>query len=59
MSNPGIDDWLQTPQGRYVMDWEMEQIDALVVDLPGGGGFGNPAKRDAARVAEGKRAGLL
>ena len=31
MSNPGIDDWLQTPQGRYVMDWEMEQIDALVV----------------------------
>lgn len=35
MSNPGIDDWLQTPQGRYVMDWEMEQIDALVVDLFG------------------------
>ena len=35
MSNPGIDDWLQTPQGRYVMDWEMERIDALVVDLFG------------------------
>jgi SAM-dependent methyltransferase len=35
MSNPGIDDWLQTPQGRYVMDWEMERIDSLVVDLFG------------------------
>lgn len=33
MSNPGIDDWLQTQQGRYVMDWEMERIDTLVVDL--------------------------
>ena len=35
MSNPGIDDWLQTQQGRYVMDWEMERIDTLVVDLFG------------------------
>ncbi|MFT3850068.1 MAG: class I SAM-dependent methyltransferase [Propionivibrio sp.] len=35
MSNPGIDDWLQTPQGRYVMDWEMERIDTLVADLFG------------------------
>ena len=35
MSNPAIDDWLQTQQGRYVMDWEMERIDTLVVDLFG------------------------
>ena len=33
--------------------------DALVVELPGGGGFGDPNKRDAARVAEDKRAGLI
>lgn len=35
MSIPGIDDWLQTPQGRYVMTWEQTKIDALVVDLFG------------------------
>ena len=35
MSNPGIDEWLQTAQGRYVMHWEMDRIDALVVDLFG------------------------
>lgn len=33
--------------------------DALVVELPGGGGFGDPNRRDAARVAEDKRAGLI
>jgi N-methylhydantoinase B len=33
--------------------------DALVVDLPGGGGFGDPAKRDAARLVEDERAGLV
>lgn len=33
--------------------------DALVVDLPGGGGFGDPTKRDAARMTEDKRAGLV
>jgi N-methylhydantoinase B len=33
--------------------------DALVVELPGGGGFGDPARRDAASVAEDKRAGLV
>lgn len=35
MSIPGIDDWLQTPQGRYVMAWEQSRIDALVADLFG------------------------
>ena len=35
MSNPGIDDWLDTPQGRYVMAWEQGKIDAVVADLFG------------------------
>lgn len=35
MSISGIDDWLLTPQGRYVMDWELDRIDALVADLFG------------------------
>ena len=35
MSIPGIDNWLNTPQGRYVMDWEREKIDAVVADLFG------------------------
>lgn len=35
MSISGIDDWLFTPQGRYVMAWEQARIDALVSDLFG------------------------
>ena len=35
MSIPGVDEWLLTPQGRYVLNWEMDRIDALVVDLFG------------------------
>ena len=35
MSNHEIDDWLDTPQGRYVMAWEQDKIDAVVVDLFG------------------------
>ena len=35
MSNPGIDAWLDTPQGRYVMAWEQGKIDAVVADLFG------------------------
>ena len=31
----GIDDWLESPQGRYVMDWERSKIDAVVSDLFG------------------------
>lgn len=31
----GIDDWLNTPQGRYIMQWERARIDALVSDLFG------------------------
>ena len=35
MSISGIDDWLFTPQGRYVMAWEQARVDALVSDLFG------------------------
>ncbi|MES2770882.1 MAG: class I SAM-dependent methyltransferase [Pseudomonadota bacterium] len=29
------DDWLESPQGRYIMDWEQQKIDALVSDIFG------------------------
>ncbi len=35
MSITGIDDWLASPQGQYVMTWEQEKIDAVVDDLFG------------------------
>ncbi len=35
MSIPGIDEWLESPQGRYVLDWERSRIDAMVSDLFG------------------------
>lgn len=35
MSILAADDWLETPQGRYVMAWERRRIDALVADLFG------------------------
>ena len=35
MSIPGLIEWLQTPQGRYVMAWEQPKIDAVVADLFG------------------------
>ena len=35
MSMTEIDDWLTTPQGRYVMSWEQDKIDAVVDDLFG------------------------
>lgn len=35
MSIHGIEDWLDTPQGRYVMTWEQEKIDAVIDDLFG------------------------
>ena len=31
----GIDDWIETAQGRYVMAWEREKIDAVIADLFG------------------------
>ena len=35
MSIPGINAWLHTPQGRYIMSWEQPRIDALVADVFG------------------------
>jgi SAM-dependent methyltransferase len=31
----GLTDWLQTPAGRYVLQWEQEHLDKAVVDLFG------------------------
>ncbi|KAA3655284.1 MAG: class I SAM-dependent methyltransferase [Proteobacteria bacterium] len=36
MSSPSdLSHWLQTPMGRYVMDWEAKRFDAMVADLFG------------------------
>ena len=31
----GLHDWLQTPAGRYLLDWERARVDAAVVDMFG------------------------
>ena len=35
MSIQGFDDWLETPQGRYVLQWEQAKYDLLVADIFG------------------------
>jgi SAM-dependent methyltransferase len=35
MSIPGLDDWLSSDPGRYVLDWEQRQLDAAVADIFG------------------------
>ena len=35
MSIPGLDAWLATVSGRYVLDWEQRQLDAAVTDIFG------------------------
>jgi len=35
MSIPGLESWLNTPQGRYVQDWEQQQLDSAVTDIFG------------------------
>lgn len=35
MSIPGQDDWLATPQGRYVTAWEQQKVDGVVADVFG------------------------
>ena len=35
MSNPGFDDWLQTPQGKYILEWEQARFDQMVADIFG------------------------
>ncbi len=31
----GLQDWFQTPHGRYLLDWERAQLDRVVVDIFG------------------------
>lgn len=35
MSIPGLEHWLNTAQGRYVMAWEQAALDAMVADIFG------------------------
>lgn len=35
MSIPGLDDWLQTPQGKYILEWEQARFDQMVADIFG------------------------
>lgn len=35
MSNTGLEDWLASPQGQYVLSWETRQIDEAVSDIFG------------------------
>lgn len=35
MSNPGLEAWLNSAQGRYVLDWEQRKMDAAVADIFG------------------------
>lgn len=35
MAISGLDNWLQTPQGRYVMAWEQARVDTLLADVFG------------------------
>ncbi|MDD5176051.1 MAG: methyltransferase domain-containing protein [Sterolibacterium sp.] len=35
MSIKGFDNWLETPQGQYVLEWEQARFDLLVADIFG------------------------
>jgi len=35
MSILRLEEWLQTPQGRYLLDWEQDGVDRLVADIFG------------------------
>ena len=35
MSIPGLDAWLASPPGHYVLDWEQRQLDGIVADIFG------------------------
>jgi SAM-dependent methyltransferase len=34
-ARPGLADWFETPQGRYVLDWELAQFDLATEDVFG------------------------
>lgn len=35
MSIPGLESWLDTPQGRYVLDWEQARLDEAIANIFG------------------------
>lgn len=35
MSIPGCDEWLLTPQGRYILEWEQTRFDQMVANIFG------------------------
>ncbi|MDE2584377.1 MAG: class I SAM-dependent methyltransferase [Betaproteobacteria bacterium] len=35
MSIPGLENWLNSPQGRYALNWEQSRVDRLVADIFG------------------------
>jgi len=35
MTIPGLENWLKTPQGRYVLDWEQSRLDTALSDVFG------------------------
>jgi len=35
MSIPGVDAWLNSAQGRYILEWEQDRLDAAVADIFG------------------------
>lgn len=35
MSIPGFDEWLATPQGQYLLEWEQARFDHIVADIFG------------------------
>ncbi|MBR0565800.1 class I SAM-dependent methyltransferase [Azoarcus sp. L1K30] len=35
MSIPGLSEWLETPQGGYLLAWEQKQLDTVVADIFG------------------------
>jgi len=35
VSIPGLSEWLETPQGRYLLEWEQRRLEAVVADIFG------------------------
>ncbi|MDR3351710.1 MAG: class I SAM-dependent methyltransferase [Zoogloeaceae bacterium] len=35
MTIPGFSEWRETPQGRYILDWEQARLDVLLADVFG------------------------
>jgi N-methylhydantoinase B len=55
--NPGTDKAKELPS-RY-SDYPLQENDVFRIETPGGGGFGNPLKRDPARVLRDVREGYV